>query len=113
MIDFRLTDNDKAYIERARAEALICRKYARYYDEHEEEIDFGLARELAFPALDLDQARDERLTQTVALVAFQAGFADECLGELQHFMQEIDHPDRVKSLANVRKWLRARMRDSD
>jgi acyl-CoA dehydrogenase len=38
MIDFRLTENDQAAIDRARAEALICRKYARYYDENEEEM---------------------------------------------------------------------------
>jgi acyl-CoA dehydrogenase len=38
MIDFRLTENDQAMIARAREEALICRKYARYYDEHEDEM---------------------------------------------------------------------------
>ena len=38
MIDFTLTENDKAQLERVRAEALICRKYARYYEEQEGEL---------------------------------------------------------------------------
>jgi acyl-CoA dehydrogenase len=38
MIDFTPTENDLAAFEHARAGALICRKYARYYDEHEEEM---------------------------------------------------------------------------
>ena len=38
MIDFRLTKNDKAALARTREAALICRKYARYYDEHETEM---------------------------------------------------------------------------
>jgi len=36
MIDFTLTENDKAQLARTRAEALICRKYAREYEEREE-----------------------------------------------------------------------------
>jgi len=36
MIDFTLTENDKAQLARVREEALICRKYAREYDEREE-----------------------------------------------------------------------------
>ena len=38
MIDFTLTENDKAHLARVRAEALICRKYARYYEEREGEF---------------------------------------------------------------------------
>jgi len=38
MIDFTLTPKDQELLEQVRAEALICRKYARYYDEHEEEF---------------------------------------------------------------------------
>ena len=38
MIDFTLTENDKANLERIRAAALICRKYARYYEEREGEL---------------------------------------------------------------------------
>jgi len=38
MIDFTLTENDEKILAAVRAEALICRNYARYYDEHEEEF---------------------------------------------------------------------------
>jgi hypothetical protein len=38
MIDFTLTENDEKVLAAVREEALICRNYARYYDEHEEEF---------------------------------------------------------------------------
>jgi len=38
MIDFTLTENDEKVLAAVRAEALICRNYARYYDDHEEEF---------------------------------------------------------------------------
>lgn len=38
MIDFTLSDADKKVMAAIREEALIARKYARYYDEHEEEF---------------------------------------------------------------------------
>ena len=38
MIDFTLTENDEKILAAVRSEALICRNYARYYDEHEEEF---------------------------------------------------------------------------
>ena len=38
MIDFVLTENDQEILDRVREEALVCRKYARYYDEHEDEF---------------------------------------------------------------------------
>ena len=38
MIDFTLTENDEKVLEAVRAEALVCRNYARYYDDHEEEF---------------------------------------------------------------------------
>ena len=38
MIDFTLTEKDRQLLDQVRAEALVCRKYARYYDEHEEEF---------------------------------------------------------------------------
>ncbi|MBW2312757.1 MAG: acyl-CoA dehydrogenase [Deltaproteobacteria bacterium] len=38
MIDFVLTENDQKILDSVRAEALVCRKYARYYDEHEDEF---------------------------------------------------------------------------
>jgi acyl-CoA dehydrogenase len=38
MIDFTLTEKDQELLDQVHAEALICRKYARYYDEHEDEF---------------------------------------------------------------------------
>jgi len=38
MIDFTLSERDKAVLENSRARGLVCRKHARYYDEHEEEF---------------------------------------------------------------------------
>lgn len=48
MISFELTDNDKKVLDAIREESLIARKYARYYDEHEEE----------FPPDTLPEAKD-------------------------------------------------------
>ena len=38
MIDFQLSKNDRARLDLIREQALICRQYARYYDEHEDEF---------------------------------------------------------------------------
>jgi acyl-CoA dehydrogenase len=38
MIDFRLTETDKAHLARTRAEAMIARRYAREFDENESEM---------------------------------------------------------------------------
>jgi acyl-CoA dehydrogenase len=38
MIDFRLTETDKAHLARTRAEGMICRQYAREIDENEAEL---------------------------------------------------------------------------
>jgi acyl-CoA dehydrogenase len=38
MIDFKLTEKDEQVLSAVREEALICRNYARYYDDHEEEF---------------------------------------------------------------------------
>ena len=38
MIDFTLTDNDQKILDEVRRQALVCREYARYYDDHEEEF---------------------------------------------------------------------------
>ncbi len=38
MIDFTLSENDQKVVEMVRERALVCREYARYYDEHEEEF---------------------------------------------------------------------------
>jgi acyl-CoA dehydrogenase len=38
MIDFTLSQNDQDILEQIRQEGLAVRKYARHYDEHEEEV---------------------------------------------------------------------------
>jgi acyl-CoA dehydrogenase len=38
MIDFRLSENDQARIAAIQEEGLVCRQYARYYDENEHEF---------------------------------------------------------------------------
>jgi acyl-CoA dehydrogenase len=38
MIDFRLTETDRAHLEKTRAEGVICRGYAREFDENEAEM---------------------------------------------------------------------------
>ncbi|MCG8589676.1 MAG: acyl-CoA dehydrogenase, partial [Proteobacteria bacterium] len=38
MIDFELTENDEKVLRAVRAEALVCRNYARHYDENEHEF---------------------------------------------------------------------------
>jgi acyl-CoA dehydrogenase len=38
MIDFTLSENDQELLAAVREQALACRKYARYYDENEEEF---------------------------------------------------------------------------
>ncbi|HEY8517041.1 MAG TPA: acyl-CoA dehydrogenase family protein [Candidatus Binatia bacterium] len=48
MIDFSLSENDQKVLAAVREEALIARKYARYYDEHEDE----------FPPDQLPEAKD-------------------------------------------------------
>jgi len=48
MIDFQLTHNDKKLLDAIRAEALVARKYARYYDENEHE----------FPPEKLEEAKE-------------------------------------------------------
>jgi acyl-CoA dehydrogenase len=48
MIDFTLSERDQAQLDQTREAALICRKYARYYDEREGE----------FPPEELPEAAD-------------------------------------------------------
>ncbi len=48
MIDFELTELDKEVLAEVRKQALVCRKYARYHDEHEAE----------FPPEELPEAKD-------------------------------------------------------
>lgn len=52
MIDFTLTDNDKKVLDTVRAEALVCRNYARHYDENEHEFPPDVLPEAdAFPPM--------------------------------------------------------------
>ena len=48
MIDFSFTEHDKKVLDAVRAEALVCRGYARHYDENEHE----------FPPDELPEAKD-------------------------------------------------------
>jgi len=48
MIDFTLTPNDRKVLDELRREALVCRGYARHYDENENE----------FPPDELPEAKD-------------------------------------------------------
>jgi len=48
MIDFELSERDRKILDRVREEALVARKYARYYDENEHE----------FPPDRLEEAKD-------------------------------------------------------
>jgi acyl-CoA dehydrogenase len=48
MIDFELSQNDRKVLDHVRAEALVCRQYARHYDENEHE----------FPPDELPEAKD-------------------------------------------------------
>ena len=48
MIDFQLTDNDQKILGVVREQALVCRRYARHYDENEHE----------FPPDSLPEAKD-------------------------------------------------------
>jgi acyl-CoA dehydrogenase len=38
MIDFTITENDQKVLDEVRRQGLVCREYARHYDEHEEEF---------------------------------------------------------------------------
>ena len=38
MIDFSLSENDNQILDEVRRQAIVCREYARYYDDHEEEF---------------------------------------------------------------------------
>ena len=55
MISFDLTENDRKVLDAIREESLIARKYARHYDEHEEE----------FPPDQLPEAKDRIATRVV------------------------------------------------
>lgn len=52
MVDFRLSQNDREILEQIRQEGLVARKYARYYDDHEDELSpVKLPEADAFPPI--------------------------------------------------------------
>jgi acyl-CoA dehydrogenase len=52
MVDFRLSQNDREILEQIRQEGLVTRKYARHYDDHEDELSPAKLPEAdAFPLL--------------------------------------------------------------
>lgn len=52
MIDFTLSETDRDILEQIRREGLVTRKYARHYDDHEEELSpMALAEAADFPSL--------------------------------------------------------------
>jgi acyl-CoA dehydrogenase len=55
MIDFTLTPNDQKVLDAIRREALVCRQYARHYDENEHE----------FPPDELPEAKDFPATMSL------------------------------------------------
>jgi acyl-CoA dehydrogenase len=59
MIDFELSEKDRAVLARLREEALVARRYARYYDENEHE----------FPPNELPEAKDFPFPNFVELMA--------------------------------------------
>jgi len=73
MIDFRLNDNDQKRLELVRAQALICREHARYFDENEEEFAPEVIEEavaLGDPSkLDLETQDDDCSMPVMAMLA--------------------------------------------
>jgi acyl-CoA dehydrogenase len=66
MIDFSLSENDQLILREMRSQSLVCRKYARYYDEHEDEfppdrlpeaVDFRNPYSVVTPCEELDTPR--------------------------------------------------------
>ena len=53
MIDFELTEKDREVLDQLREEALVARRYARYYDENEHEFPPGRAARGGAVPLDL------------------------------------------------------------
>ncbi len=81
MIDFVLTENDQKILDHVRAEALVCRNYARYYDENEDEFaPDELPEAKDFPNMgELFMGRDENDTaMPVMTMLISAG---QCWGD--------------------------------
>src|SRR5262245_53051049 len=76
MIDFTLTRFDQEFLGEVRAQALIARKYARYYDEHEDEFvpdSFPEAKDHGNPMAMFGQRGPEDTTYGVLSMLMSAG----------------------------------------
>ncbi|MFQ5697166.1 MAG: acyl-CoA dehydrogenase family protein [Myxococcota bacterium] len=76
MIDFRLTENDRKVLDEVRRQALVCREYARYYDEHESEFPpeaLPNADEFGSPYALLASRTDEDTSMGVMSMLISAG----------------------------------------
>jgi acyl-CoA dehydrogenase len=78
MIDFTLTEHDKKCIAAVKERSLIARKYARYYDEHEEE----------FPPDELPEAKD--FPGSVYAIMGQRGENDTGIGVMSMYMSSTE-----------------------
>ncbi len=68
MVDFSLCENDRKIIEGIRQAGLVCRKYARYYDDHEDELvpsEFPEAKDFDYLDLLAMDRGEEGTGQTV------------------------------------------------
>jgi acyl-CoA dehydrogenase len=75
MIDFTLTENDRKLLENVRSQALVCRGYARYYDEHEEEFapdELPEAKDFKSPYAELAGRTDEDASMGVMAMLISA-----------------------------------------
>ena len=61
MIDFELSDKDREVLDKLREEALVARRYARYYDENEHEFPPDELPEAAqYPSIFAADGRPQR-----------------------------------------------------
>lgn len=63
MVDFSLNEKDREIVETIRKQGLVVRKYARYYDDHEEELppgEFPEAKDFAhLPLMMMERIKGE------------------------------------------------------
>lgn len=72
MVDFSLGEKDQKILNEIKREALACRKYARYYDVHEDELtpdEFPEAKEFDhIPMMGFDRGEDATSPTTFGLL---------------------------------------------
>ncbi len=81
MLDFTLSENDRRILDETRRQALVCRRYARHYDEHENEfVPDELPEAAEHPGIERlfagRGAQDSGLGVMSALVAAGQGWGD-------------------------------------